>query len=966
MKNYREIINRLALGTKRDNRREHMEVVEDRLRSPSVPIEEKVKLYHVYKKKIEDSMFLINVVKKFLPAKEMVELLERTIKTKSHYRMRDIVQAMHDRKMTIPENVVRQILSKENWDYEQTPKMIEYLKVPKDIVVNMLWNGENEYRLRENPANARAVGDAQEGLRILESIIEEADIAKLDEVFEAYGKNRIPLEFIIVRLDTMEMDPMTPERRELTKKVFAAGLKLGNENTIERMKYLVKPIEADDELFRFAIHALLEKPETKLIYDFTRYSSEERASEMFAMVEAQRKRDEEKNEYGKNMYGTTSFLLGLSQNNYVSDEVLQSIFQETLEKLKAGKTTNYAHTELTTLSGCIGRLMTANEIARFFLENKEHRFAATLLKEMAKKLDAQTLNIALDAYADILAKNADESKYEVVSFFNTDADPAILEKLFSKITSEEVRAEIINEFSSKYKFLLKYAKSPEGFADNDTSQKLFKHMRSLKALEDLLDKSGLQQISPKELKRLQPELLSNPIVVELFRASQGKSVDKAGIRAFAEGYSGTNYDVFWGSYHDDVQVDKSLAYEIRSETKREVFALGMTELDAPTTSLLEKLGRRFHDIGFKNKNLGWILFRNISVVGYPAILIEQIQSDLRNVDDILKDYYQYVNEEKYSKDFDTEFGAGAYEGAVKNLKNISKNYGELVLSGFLKKAAGFTIFITGRDTIKEVAKLSDVAATELYQKLPQRFGFKPSQELPGYMKLERAALSGREMRRTAMKNTYFMVGYSDYGVPEFRVFTNRDKVRQFLDGNLGGAPGKQTVRTFQMEEGEYNLLLSKPTDYKLIQKRKELADDLKQRFMGDVGQLWKKPENPDIPKSPEELLAKKRPWLWKDKTNSSLVVSQREMNFIQMWTPAMGASVGHETYGVKAVSPKKQEVFEYLWPKFKAVGWEPYYQGGIGSDSWFYIEFMQSGKVEEAQLMSLITDAAGKFGLEIK
>ena len=95
-------------------------------------------------------------------------------------------------------------------------------------------------------------------------------------------------------------------------------------------------------------------------------------------------------------------------------------------------------------------------------------------------------------------------------------------------------------------------------------------------------------------------------------------------------------------------------------------------------------------------------------------------------------------------------------------------------------------------------------------------------------------------------------------------------------------------------------------------------------------------------------------------------ISQREMDFIQMRTPKMGESSGHATYGIQGVTPKKQEVFEFLWNHLKNSDWGPYYQGGHESKTWFYIEFMRTAEVDEDKLSSLVAHTARKFELELK
>lgn len=131
-----------------------------------------------------------------------------------------------------------------------------------------------------------------------------------------------------------------------------------------------------------------------------------------------------------------------------------------------------------------------------------------------------------------------------------------------------------------------------------------------------------------------------------------------------------------------------------------------------------------------------------------------------------------------------------------------------------------------------------------------------------------------------MKNTYFLVGYSDYGVPVFKVFSKESDMRRFLTDKLDLMSGKDVVRTFSMEPEEYEFLLSQPADFTQEQKRKEEVASLKKRFMDSVGKLWEKPASKDTPNTAEELLSKKPPWFWKDTTNSSMRISSREPRIV--------------------------------------------------------------------------------------
>ena len=131
-----------------------------------------------------------------------------------------------------------------------------------------------------------------------------------------------------------------------------------------------------------------------------------------------------------------------------------------------------------------------------------------------------------------------------------------------------------------------------------------------------------------------------------------------------------------------------------------------------------------------------------------------------------------------------------------------------------------------------------------------------------------------------MKKDYWIIGWLENGKPTYKIYDNEKRLRTFMSNTELEGHGKETVRKVSLDDEEAALIFSDPSDFRLIQKKKELVADLKERFVKTVGQLFD-PNAPEpvapkplkkyeVPNSPAELLKKRRPWFWKDKTNSSL------------------------------------------------------------------------------------------------
>ena len=168
------------------------------------------------------------------------------------------------------------------------------------------------------------------------------------------------------------------------------------------------------------------------------------------------------------------------------------------------------------------------------------------------------------------------------------------------------------------------------------------------------------------------------------------------------------------------------------------------------------------NIGDKGKNIGWVAWKDISsVVGYPAVLIEQIQGDYRNFFKRMK-HFETVGQNRdatyaqrmygraatiHLERYNREYGPETIQNIEKEFNTMMKDYEAKILSKFLMMVKGTTVYMTGKDKIMEIIEYKPNEQTImpdlLYDTLPKSFGFREAPELPGYLKLERASLSQR-------------------------------------------------------------------------------------------------------------------------------------------------------------------------------------------------------------------------------
>ena len=277
-----------------------------------------------------------------------------------------------------------------------------------------------------------------------------------------------------------------------------------------------------------------------------------------------------------------------------------------------------------------------------------------------------------------------------------------------------------------------------------------------------MEKNKVNQLGAKELDEAQIRNFS--IIQNLVKENKGKGITLEQVKDKLKDIK--EFYVHWGEYPSNVQSHPTFKY-----VKRQTFSLGLKDINlSPLT--IEFIQKEFegHHIGFKEE-FGFILFKNVSqVVEYPALLVEEIQSDLaRYISIIYSQAFENLDEIEW-EDWEEDENTGVVESAeleeakenqnklkkqiskwenkyggeegLKTIKKevgyLTKDYEKILLSAFLRYFKGKTIFMSEASTAKEYANVPEAVASKIYDKLPKSFGFEPSQEYNGFWKLETA------------------------------------------------------------------------------------------------------------------------------------------------------------------------------------------------------------------------------------
>lgn len=365
----------------------------------------------------------------------------------------------------------------------------------------------------------------------------------------------------------------------------------------------------------------------------------------------------------------------------------------------------------------------------------------------------------IDRYGDKFGDSAwevlemeDKISPEMFSRFGRSFSPQLLQRMYKnkKITKQQL-VQLTN-------------KPTEHFKKEDTVAAIHIRQYLFRMLEKYMETNNIDMLSPRDFKGTELERLKDqPLVKEMFYRNNGRPVNKEQIHQEREKLQKQEYYISHGEYRGPTQTEFN-------DLPTQTFSLGFKEIDSDgeVKSFMEEVGPKLshseHTIGFGGENLGWILWKDISSqVNYPAILIEQIQSDWRGLIPKIKkvmesgggdsEYYRGILEDWGEK----HGGEGGLDRIQNKIDLLVNSYPEKLLSAFLERVKGKTVFMTGKDKIvdligyrKDMQQEMESSgkaglANIIYDKMPKWFGFKESTEMPGYLKLEKARMNYRRV-----------------------------------------------------------------------------------------------------------------------------------------------------------------------------------------------------------------------------
>ena len=278
----------------------------------------------------------------------------------------------------------------------------------------------------------------------------------------------------------------------------------------------------------------------------------------------------------------------------------------------------------------------------------------------------------------------------------------------------------------------------------------------------------------------------------MFKENNGKPLTLEHIKKAIAKMEAKEYYIFHNEFTSrDIQ-----AYEKFKGIQRNSFTLLFKDLESDPTTLdfmkevAPKLAHGNHGNmgGWGAMNMGWILWKDVSeIMGHPSILIEQIQSDWRGLMSKIKAIKEDINNPssrvagQMLEDWNEKHGQESLTRIQKNLDELVKDYPEKLMAEFLSNAGvrGKTVYITGRDVQQKLvghkADRESVMLDTIYERMPATFGFKPAEELPGFLKLERANMKYRKLIRQAA-NKILRKAFDFSGIDE-RLKQNIDLLR---------------------------------------------------------------------------------------------------------------------------------------------------------------------------------------------
>jgi len=285
----------------------------------------------------------------------------------------------------------------------------------------------------------------------------------------------------------------------------------------------------------------------------------------------------------------------------------------------------------------------------------------------------------------------------------------------------------------------------------DFKSRARKDLYMFRRLEKIMEDNNLKNMTKKEVRKYDPKISQHPFAEKIFASSQGNLTLeklKAAEAEYLDNAETTLRHALTGKYEAGSQQSEQSIKNVPRETLSVTLEEGLPPEVAYFVDrwVNPSIG---HGIGLGRFNLGHILFKDISsILKKPAVLIEQIQSDHRYTLAFLKQGSTRLDP-KFEADLDSKFGEGSKDRMIKYFTNIRSIYPETLLLEFLNRMRGKEVYITGPERAAQLTRVDPKAAQEVYGKIPSKFGFEPAEDMPGYLRLERANYKKHILRKTA-------------------------------------------------------------------------------------------------------------------------------------------------------------------------------------------------------------------------
>ncbi len=296
------------------------------------------------------------------------------------------------------------------------------------------------------------------------------------------------------------------------------------------------------------------------------------------------------------------------------------------------------------------------------------------------------------------------------------------------------------------------SKPPEWFT-NEPERNIDYKRYQLRQLWQAMEHYGVTSLKKADLNKENfSAFKGKPAVEDVFKAGNGVVTKDFLANYMKEAKAkGQGYYIHHSQYSADIQSDAAFR-----GLPRYVYAVGLKDIETSPEVLdfVERVAPTMqhsgHSIGVDGKNLGWILYKKVPKdlaatfgIDQEFFVVEQVQSDWRGFFQKIRDATENMELDRAVREdqrrslemFEDKYGEDGLARVQKELDKLVSNYPEKILSAFLEDVPGELVFMTGKDRIRELTRMSPTTAKIIYDDVAKRFGFKDSERLPGYMEV---------------------------------------------------------------------------------------------------------------------------------------------------------------------------------------------------------------------------------------